>query len=67
MKVSKRFLDRARPALRRYRKVLDSARKRDVNESDTSVIVNDMLTELLGYDNTTISPRSLRFAAPFAI
>jgi predicted type IV restriction endonuclease len=50
MKVSKRFLDRARPALRRYRKVLDSARKRDVNESDTSVIVNDMLTELLGYD-----------------
>jgi hypothetical protein len=50
MKVSKRFLDRARPALRRYRKVLDSAKKRDVNESDTSVIVNDMLTELLGYD-----------------
>ena len=50
MKVSKRFLDRARPALRRYRKVLHSAKKRDVNESDTSVIVNDMLTELLGYD-----------------
>lgn len=50
MKVSKRFLDRARPALRRYRKVLESAKQRDVNESDTSVIVNDMLTELLGYD-----------------
>jgi hypothetical protein len=50
MKVSKRFLDRARPALRRYQKVLDSAKRRDVNEADTSVIVNDMLTQILGYD-----------------
>lgn len=50
MKVSKRFLDRARPALRRYQKILDSAKRRDVNESDTSVIINDMLTEVLGYD-----------------
>ena len=53
MKVSKRFLDRARPALRRYQKILESAKRRDVNESDTSVIVNDMLTELLGYDKYT--------------
>lgn len=50
MKVSKRFVDRARPALRRYRKVLESAKRRDVNESDTSVIVSDMVTEILGYD-----------------
>lgn len=63
MKVSKRFLDRARPALRRYQKILESARKRDVNESDTSVIVSDMLTEILGYDKyheitTELSVRS---------
>ncbi|MDP9202566.1 MAG: restriction endonuclease subunit R [Gemmatimonadota bacterium] len=50
MKVSKRFIDRARPAVRRYQKILDSAKRRDVNESDTSVIVNDMLTDVLGYD-----------------
>lgn len=50
MKVSKRFVERARPAIRKYQKVLESARRRDVNESDTSVIVNDMLIEILGYD-----------------
>jgi predicted type IV restriction endonuclease len=63
MKVSKRFADRAKPALRRYQKVLESARKRDVNESDTSVIVSDMLTDILGYDKyqevtTELSVRS---------
>lgn len=44
-------------------KVLESARKRDVNESDTSVIVSDILTEILGYDKyqevtTELSVRS---------
>src|SRR5512132_3300014 len=63
MKVSKRFVERAKPALRRYQKVLESARRRDVNESDTSVIVSDMLTEILGYDKyqevtTELSVRS---------
>lgn len=50
MKISKRFLDRAKPALRKYQKVLASAHARDVNESDTVVIVSDFLTEVLGYD-----------------
>src|SRR3954469_6388957 len=63
MKVSKRFVDRAKPALRRYQKVLESAKRRDVNESDTSVIVSDMLTDILGYDKyqevtTELSVRS---------
>lgn len=63
MKISKRFADRAKPALRRYQKVLESAKKRDVNESDTSVIVSDMLTDILGYDKyqevtTELSVRS---------
>ncbi|MEX1185339.1 MAG: hypothetical protein WEA80_01960 [Gemmatimonadaceae bacterium] len=61
--MPKRFIDRARPALRRYQKILGSARKRDVNESDTSVIVSDMLTDLLGWDKyedvtTELSVRS---------
>jgi hypothetical protein len=63
MKVSKRFVDRAKPALRRYQKILESAKRRDVNESDTSVIVSDMLTDILGYDKyqevtTELSVRS---------
>lgn len=48
--VSKRFLDRAKPAIRKYQKVLGEARKRDVNESDTCVIVSDFLQDILGYD-----------------
>lgn len=53
MKVSKRFLDRAKASLRRYQKVLESARARDVNESDTCVILTDFLADVLGYDKYT--------------
>jgi len=48
--VPVRFDTRAKSALRKYQRILDSARKRDVNESDTSVIVKDMLSDILGYD-----------------
>jgi predicted type IV restriction endonuclease len=50
MRVSKRFVDRARPALRRYQKAFESARSRDVNESDTRVIISDFVAEVLGFD-----------------
>ena len=50
MEVSKRFLDRAKANLRRYQKILGSAHARDVNESDTCVIVSDFLADVLGYD-----------------
>ena len=50
MKLPKRFADRAKPGLRRYQKILASARSRDVNESDTVVIVTDLLSDVLGYD-----------------
>ncbi len=50
MKVSKRFLERAKSSLRKYQRVLESARTRDVNESDTCVIVSDFLGEVLGWD-----------------
>lgn len=50
IRMSKRFVDRAKGNLRRYQKVLESARTRDVNESDTAVIVSDILTDVLGYD-----------------
>lgn len=50
MRISKRFLDRAKQHLRRYQKILKDAQARDVNESDTVVIVSDMLADLFGYD-----------------
>jgi hypothetical protein len=50
MQVSKRFLDRAKANLRRYQKVLESARQRDVGESDTGVVISDFLADVLGYD-----------------
>jgi hypothetical protein len=50
MKVSKRFLDRARRNLRKYQKAFESARSRDVGESDTCVIISDFLADVLGYD-----------------
>jgi predicted type IV restriction endonuclease len=48
--VPNRFAERAKSGIRKYQRVLDSAKKRDVNESDTSVIVKDMLSDILGYD-----------------
>lgn len=37
-------------SLRKYANVLDMAHKKDVNESDTSNIVNDILGDVLGFD-----------------
>ncbi len=36
--------------LKRFQPILDSARARDANESDTVVIVTDLLHEMFGYD-----------------
>lgn len=45
-KVSQRLAS----ALRRFQSVISSARARDVNESDTVVIVTDVLSEVFGFD-----------------
>jgi hypothetical protein len=50
MKVSKRFVDRARKNIRKYQKAFENARTRDVGESDTCVIISDFLADILGYD-----------------
>src|SRR5688500_12420991 len=49
-KVSKRFLERAKSSLRKYQRAFEAARSRDVNESDTCVILSDFLADVLGYD-----------------
>lgn len=48
--IPTRAADRIRAALKQFQPVLASARSRDVNESDTVVIVTDMLQAVFGYD-----------------
>lgn len=50
MATPKRALDRIAANLKRYQTILSAAKTRDVSESDTCVIVADMLADLLGYD-----------------
>lgn len=46
----KKVEDRLVQGLKRFQPIISSARARDVNESDTVVIVTDLLSELFGYD-----------------
>lgn len=50
MSIPNRIAERLSAGLRRFQPILTSAKSRDVNESDTSMIVTDMLAELCGYD-----------------
>jgi predicted type IV restriction endonuclease len=48
--VPARVADRIRISLKQFQPVLTSAKARDINESDTVVIVTDMLQAVFGYD-----------------
>jgi hypothetical protein len=45
-----RAADRIRSALKKYQPILAAAKVRDVNESDTVLIVTDVLQDVFGYD-----------------
>ena len=45
-----RVAERIAAQIKRFQPILTSAKDRDVGEADTSTIVKDMLSELLGYD-----------------
>ena len=49
-KLPKKVSDRLSKAIPYYQKVLDGARDRDVNESDTVTIVKDILADVMGFD-----------------
>ncbi|MBW3565441.1 MAG: type I restriction enzyme HsdR N-terminal domain-containing protein [Acidobacteria bacterium] len=53
--VSKRLTD----GLKRFQPILSGARSRDVNESDTSMIIADMLADVFGFDKYTEITREL--------
>ncbi|MGO9146123.1 MAG: type I restriction enzyme HsdR N-terminal domain-containing protein, partial [Desulfomonilia bacterium] len=48
--ISKKVLVRFIKTVPRFQKVLQIAKDRDVNESDTVSVINDILGEVLGYD-----------------
>lgn len=48
--VPNKVADRLVSGIKRFQPILSSAKARDVNESDTVIIVTDMLSEVFGYD-----------------
>ncbi|MBM4125709.1 MAG: restriction endonuclease subunit R, partial [Nitrospira sp.] len=48
--ISTRVAERIRAGLKKYQPILAAAKARDVNESDTVVIITDMLQDVFGYD-----------------
>jgi len=51
--IPKRVSDRLAKETRKFQRVLKAAKDRDVNESDTVVIVTDMLSGVFGFDKYT--------------
>lgn len=51
--VSQKAIDRMRDGLKRFQPIVESAKIRDVNESDTVVLLTGILSEILGFDKYT--------------
>ncbi len=49
-RLPKRAIERISAGLKKFQPIVASAKSRDVNESDTVVIVTDLLQEVFGYD-----------------
>ena len=48
--IPNKVKDRLVAGIKRFQPILSSAKARDINESDTVTIVNDVLAYVLGYD-----------------
>ena len=59
MSIPSRIADRLAAGLKRFQPILAAAKSRDVNESDTSMIVTDVLAEIFGYDKYSEVTREL--------
>lgn len=51
--IPSRAAERISTALKRFQPIIQSAKTRDVNESDTVVIITDILEHIFGYDKYT--------------
>jgi hypothetical protein len=65
MAISKGVADRLAAGLKRFQPVLAAAKTRDINESDTSLIVTDMLADIFGYDKYSELTRELCIRGTF--
>jgi hypothetical protein len=65
MPIPSRVAERLSTGLKRYQPVLTAAKSRDVNESDTSMIVTDILAEVFGYDKYSEITRELCIRGTF--
>jgi hypothetical protein len=59
MNIPAKAADRLSSGLKRFAPILAAAKSRDVNESDTSMIVTDMLADIYGYDKYSEVTREL--------
>ena len=48
--MNKKVYDRIKIGVKKFRPILEIARNRDINESDTVRIITDMLDEIFGWD-----------------
>lgn len=48
--VPTKVYDRLSNGIKKFQPILNTAKSRDVNESDTVIIITDMLSEIFGYD-----------------
>ena len=60
-----RAAERLAAGLKRFQPILAAAKSRDVNESDTSMIVTDVLAEIFGYDKYSEVTRELCIRGTF--
>ena len=59
MAIASKVAERLSAGLKRYQPILAAAKSRDVNESDTSMIVSDVLADVFGYDKYSEVTREL--------
>jgi hypothetical protein len=65
MAIPARVAERLAAGVKRFQPILSSARSRDVNESDTSMIVTDVLADVFGYDKYSEVTRELCIRGTF--
>lgn len=65
MTIPARVVERLAGGIKRFQPILSSAKSRDVNESDTSMIVTDILAEIFGYDKYSEVTRELCIRGTF--
>lgn len=65
MAIPNRVAERLAAGIKKFQPVLSSAKARDVNESDTSMIVTDFMADVLGFDKYAEITRELCIRGTF--